>query len=108
MNDYLIIILALVGSPLVAYITVRASRPKVRADATKTITDTALALVEPQKQRIVEMQERVDRLEAKIERLEDEVDAVRRWAKLLWTQVVEAGATPMSFAESENLRDKAD
>lgn len=108
MNDYLVLLIALVGSPLVAYITVRASRPKVRADATKTITDTALALVEPQKERIVDLQERIIRLETKIQHLEDEIEALRRWAKLLWTQTLESGGDPMSFAESEHLRDKAD
>lgn len=85
MNEYVPVMVALVAGPLAAIVTARLSRPKVRADATKTLTDISLSLIEPQKQRIVECEKRMARIE--------------KWAHLLSAQVIEAGQTPIRFED---------
>ena len=110
MSEYIPIIIALIAGPVVAYITARLSRPKVRADAalseaeaSSVYTETALKLIEPLKRQIEELQRDLALVRAELSELRDENNALHRWAKLLYTQVIEAGETPYTFEESERL-----
>ena len=105
MTDYLPVIVALIASPLVAWITVRASRPKVKADATRVLTDVSLSLVEPLQERIVQLEEREDKNELRISFLERENRVLHRWAQILFTQVIEAGGIPVSFEHVQGLEE---
>lgn len=80
------------------------------ANAAEKITDTAIKLMEPMKQEIAELKRKqqdaeVQRMadEREIQQLKEKIEAVERWAKLLYVQVIEAGLTPMTFEESEQL-----
>ena len=97
MNEYIPVIIALIASPLVAWITVRASRPKVKADATRVLTDVSLSLVEPLQKSVERLKKRLDQNEKRIGELERENRALHRWAQILFTQVIEHGGEPVSF-----------
>lgn len=100
MNDYIVVVVALIGGPLVAYLTSRASRPKVQAEAAKTYTDISLSLVEPQKRRIADLESKMSGCELRIKQLEDENNALHTWAQHLVAQVVEHGGAPVPFDSS--------
>lgn len=97
MNDYIPVVIAIIAGPAVAFVTARMSRPKVVADAAKTYTDISLSLVEPQKRRIRDLEAHMTICELRIKKLERENRALHVWSKLLFSQVLEAGAEPIPF-----------
>lgn len=102
MGEYIPVLVALIAGPLAVLVTVYFSRDKVRADASKTLTDISLSLIEPQKRRIGDLERKIMDMEKQIGQLEAENEALHTWAQLLFTQVVEAGDTPIPF-DSEFL-----
>ncbi len=106
MNEYIPVVIALIASPLVAWITVRASRPKVKADATQVLTDVSLSLLEPLQERIEELERHATRNEQRIGELERENRALHRWAQILFTQVIEHGGEPVTFDYVKRLGDE--
>jgi uncharacterized membrane-anchored protein YhcB (DUF1043 family) len=97
MSEYVPVMVALVAGPIAAVVTARLSKPKVRADATKTLTDISLSLVEPQKRRIEQLETHMKTCENRISDLEAENRALHRWAQHLIGQVVEHGGDPVPF-----------
>ncbi len=91
-TNYIPVLAALVAGPVAVWITARISKPKVQADATRTLTEISLSLVEPQMKRIEVLEKRQAEQVNKIAGLE-------RWAHRLATQVLEAGLTPVTFDE---------
>jgi hypothetical protein len=91
---------ALIAGPVAAIVAARLSKPKVRADATKTLTDISLSLVEPQKRRIADLETHMKTCEDRIAKLEAENAALHRWAQHLIGQVVEHGGDPVPFNSS--------
>lgn len=92
-----------------------ADAEKKEAEAEKIKADTAMILIQPLKDSIAELREELEDVkthakeqamadEERIEELTERVEAVERWAHLLFTQVLEAGVTPFTFEESEHLR----
>jgi len=103
MNEYIPVVVALIASPLVAWITVRASRPKVKADASETLTAISLSLLEPLQERIEELERHAEVNEDRIAKLEKENRALHRWAQILHAQVIEAGGEPIQFDAIKKL-----
>ena len=100
MNPYIPIIVSVVaalGTVLVAFLTVRAGKKKTAAEATATITDTAMSLLAPLNARIDELETHQAKLEKEVANLKKENKLLHRWAQLLYSQVVEAGADPYPF-----------
>ena len=99
MNDftnYIPVLVALIAGPTAVFVTAYFSKDKVAADATKTLTEISLSLVTPQAKRIDDLVKQVGECSLRI----DEVEA---WAKLLMAQVIEAGVTPVTFAEAQAI-----
>lgn len=57
-------IFAALATVLVAWLTVRGTKTKTKADATAVIVDTALELIEPFRQQVKHLEERVARTDA--------------------------------------------
>lgn len=104
MGNYVPVLVAAGVSIVTALVTVLASRPKVRADVTKTLTDISLSLVEPQAARIDVLQTKVAELTCDIKKLYEENRSLHKWSQLLFSQVIEHGGDPISFDRSEQLR----
>ncbi len=102
-GNYIPVLVALIAGPAAVWVTARISKPKVQADATRTLTEISLSLVEPQMKRIEALETHSVEQDRHIANQDTKIDALERWARLLFAQVIEAGKTPMSFQESENL-----
>ena len=103
MSEYIPVVVALIASPFVAWITVRASRPKVKADATRVLTDVSLSLLAPLQERIDLLEEHAEKNEMRISFLERENKTLHRWAQVLFSQVLEAGKEPIPFETIQKL-----
>jgi hypothetical protein len=101
--EVLIAAAAVVISPIVAWITIRMTRPKLRAEASEVLTDVSLSLIEPLRARIAELENRDVEKGCRIDSLERENRVLHRWAQVLFSQVVESGNTPISFEEIRRL-----
>lgn len=71
------------------------------AETEKVKADTARLLIQPLKDSIADLQRSRAVDEQTIRDLTTRVEAVERWAKLLYAQVIEVGVTPFTFEESE-------
>ena len=103
MEAYIPVVLVLFGAPLVTWLTIRASRPKVKADASDTLTKISLSLVEPLQERITTLETHMEEQDKKIDALEAENKSLHRWSQVLFSQVVEAGADPIPFETIQAL-----
>jgi uncharacterized protein YlxW (UPF0749 family) len=92
------VIIALVTA-VAALVTAVSSRRKVESDATATITATVLSLLRP-------MQDRVTALEGEVATLRKRVADFRRGIRLLCTQVMDLGETPVWQPEDEDDADE--
>jgi hypothetical protein len=117
MEQYIPVIIVLIGGPLVTYITIRAARPKVQADASDTLNRISLSLVEPLEKKIAkqarENKARIEALEVhsgeqdvKIAALERENKELHTWAQILHSQVVEGGGDPIGFDTVQKMGKK--
>lgn len=66
------------------------SANKLEAEETEIITRTALALIQP-------LEKQLDAVTARVADLEGENRSLRNWARMLSTQVIEGGATPVPY-----------
>jgi hypothetical protein len=104
---WVVAVLAPLLSFLAAYLTIRANRDKVSAEANHVMVDTATSLIRPLKQELDELRRKVGAqattiasLEAKVAELRHENSLLHRWSQLLFSQVVESGVLdPIPFEQ---------
>lgn len=82
------------------------NRRKIRSEADNQTTQATSNITDSYDKLFIQLQARVTELEAelnaeriRLDALESENNRLRLWARLLFSQVVEAGGTPMKYDE---------
>ncbi len=103
MEAYIPVVLVLLGAPLVTWLTIRASRPKIQAESTEILNRVSTKLVLRLETRLEKMEKHQAEQDSEIAALKRENVTLHRWAQVLFTQVVEAGGEPVIFETIRKL-----